>query len=122
LRWTLKSARRFSSDLIRTNEMTFPWRDPRLRGNPRGNILGLPHALSASSGINHLGELGAKCRYFAWISGQGRQGSNLRPSVLEIGPSPVGERVREFVPLLFPLPNHLAGGRGAAPDSGYGPA
>jgi hypothetical protein len=48
------------------------------------------------------------------ISGQGRQGSNLRPSVLETGSSPVGERVRELVPLPFPLPNHLAGGGGAA--------
>jgi hypothetical protein len=49
-------------------------------------------------------------------SGQGRQGSNLRPSVLETGPSPVGERVRELVPLPFPLPLpcYLAGGGGAA--------
>ena len=40
--------------------------------------------------------------------------SILRPSVLETGPSPAGERVRELVPLPFPLPNHLAGGGGAA--------
>jgi hypothetical protein len=55
-----------------------------------------------------------RVRGIACSSGQGRQGSNLRPSVLETGTSPFGERVGELVPLPFPLPNHRAGGGGLA--------
>jgi hypothetical protein len=39
---------------------------------------------------------------------------------LETGPSPVGERVRELVPLPFPLPNHLAYGGAVISNAAVG--
>jgi hypothetical protein len=47
-------------------------------------------------------------RDFAWLGGQGRQGSNLRPSVLETAAPRFTERLHRFVPLRFPLPSPLA--------------
>ena len=48
------------------------------------------------------------------VTDRGDTGSNLRPSVLETAPAPGGERVRGLVPIPFLLPNHPAGGGGAA--------
>jgi hypothetical protein len=53
--------------------------------------------------IDATPRIAAICRSFDSTSGQGRQGSNLRPSVLETGSAPIRQTYRASVPLPLPL-------------------